>query len=353
MAKQKTSSLQTYQQLMKELDGGKLRPFYFLTGDEQFFTDRIQDKLLSMVPPEAKDFNLEMLYGQDVNVDRILDVVRSFPMMGERRYVFVREFFQSTIQTEEGRETLSLLDNMVGYLERPMETTVLVMHDQKKPHKNSRFYKALDAAGAYFEFDGIDESSVPDWIMSWTKSEHKKEIQPDAAAYLHQIAGSNLHQLSTELEKVCTFNRTDKPVSVEDVKAVTGFSRQYSGFELKDAVVSRDLGKSVQIAEQILRTSQTDAGEIIRNIALMYSTFSSIWQYQRLKQKGATPDQIMAATGFNAWRQRMIAAEAAAFRPAEMPGIFEALLDADRAIKGFSKLDREAIFIMMIKRIVS
>lgn len=45
-------------------------------------------------------------------------------------------------------------------------------------------------------------------------------------------------------------------------------------------------------------------------------------------------------------------AEASRFSLAEMPGIFEALLDADSAAKGFSTLDTSTIFLLLIKRII-
>jgi DNA polymerase-3 subunit delta len=345
---------QNYQQLMEMIKANKLKPVCFIGGDEQFFIDRIQEAILANIPPEIKDFNLDILYGQDVDISKILGVAKSYPMMAERRVVLIREFFNSIKTNEESRENLGLLDPLIAYIENPLESTCLILIDSKKPAKTTRFYKAIENSkkAALFEFDQIDGSQVPDWIMKWGKSHHNTKILPDAAEVLYQITGTSLHTLSTELEKICTFKKTDEPVTVEDVKSVVGFSRQFTVLELKEAVVSRNLHMAIQIAEQMLQGNSSDKGEVIRNVAFLYSVFAKIWQYQRLAQKGLSPDQMASQLG-GSFRMKMIAKEARSFRPAELPAIFETLLDTDKSIKGFSKMDDKAAFIMMLRRIIA
>lgn len=349
----KSDSQHVYQQLIKEISAGKLLPVYFICGEEQFFTDRVQEAFLAQIPSEVRDFNFDMLYGQDIDISKILNVAKSYPMMADRRFVLVREFFNS-IKGLDGKEDLSLLEPLMAYIKQPLDSTILILYDVKKPSKTTRFYKVFDGndKAGFFEFDHIDGSQIPDWIISWTKTEYKRTISLDAAEVLYQITGTSLHQLSTELEKICTFKKTDEPITKEDVKSVVGFSRQYTAIELKEAVVSRNLSKSIHIAEQLLQTATSDTGEVIRTIALLYSVFSKIWEYQRLSQKGTPKAQLDKHFG-GSYRTNFVANDAKRFHPNEIPAIFETLLDADRAIKGFSKLDIEAIFIMMLRRIIA
>lgn len=363
MAKKgKQDSQEVFINLMKELDSGKLKPVYFLCGDEQFFTDQIQDKILSLVPPESKDFNYDLVYGQDVDPSKILDIARSYPMMGERRYLFVREFFQSLDKTfvPEGEEAdqdagRAGLDSFIPYFEKPADFTVLVIHDFKKPNKNSRFYKALAASDlcGYYEFDSPADHQIVQWITQWTQTKHNKQIDPKGAEILYQISGTNLHKLSTELDKICTFNKTAESISVKDVRSVVGFSREFSAFELQEALFQRDSKKTMFIAEQMLQNGSSDAGEIIRTIALLHNSFINMWQYKRLASRNLSNDQIAKLMSVNPYRLRFISRDAANFKNEEIPLVFETLLDADRAIKGYSKLDSKAIFVMMLKRIIA
>ena len=107
------------------------------------------------------------------------------------------------------------------------------------------------------------------------------------------------------------------------------------------------------IAEQMLLKSNYNAGEIIKTVGFFYNVFGNIWQICRLSEKGLQKNQVQSQLGikstyvFNAqW------SEASQFRLSEMPQIFEALLDADSAAKGFSTLDTSSIFLLLIKRII-
>jgi DNA polymerase-3 subunit delta len=82
--------------------------------------------------------------------------------------------------------------------------------------------------------------------------------------------------------------------------------------------------------------------------------FSNIWKIRRLAGQGNTKKQVQNTLGIsNNWYFNKLWQDASAFKLAEMPRIFEALLDADRASKGFSTMDPSTILLLMIKRIIN
>jgi DNA polymerase-3 subunit delta len=125
-------------------------------------------------------------------------------------------------------------------------------------------------------------------------------------------------------------------------------------FELKEAIFSRNLDEALFIAEQMLQHSKANTGEIIRSVGFFYNVFSNIWQIRRLAGQGISKKQVQNTLGIsNNWYFNKLWKDASAFQLAEMPGIFEALLDADRASKGFTTMDPSTILLLMIKRIIS
>ena len=314
---------------------------------------------MAQVPEESKDFNFDMLYGQDVTPSDIIGMARSYPMMAERRFLFVREFFQCTDapvgEDGEAGAGRSSLEAFVSYFEQPAPFTVLVMHDFKKPNKNSRFYKALNKSDdcGYFQFDAIPEYNVAEWIRSWTQTRYKRPIDSRAAEVLYQIVGTNLHKLSTELEKIHHFRKAEDAITLEDVKSVAGFTREFTAFELQSAVFERNTQKAMFIAEQMLQQGNTGPGDLIPLIALFYGSFSRVWQYKRLVARQLSPDQISKQMGMSSFRVRMTGKDAQRYAMHELPAAFEALLDADRAVKGFSKLDASAILVLLLKRLIN
>ncbi|MDX1618002.1 MAG: DNA polymerase III subunit delta, partial [Balneolaceae bacterium] len=85
-----------------------------------------------------------------------------------------------------------------------------------------------------------------------------------------------------------------------------------------------------------------------------YSVFSNIWQIRRLAAKGNTKQQVQDEMGIsNNWYFNNLWQDASKYQLQDMPRIFEALLDADRAAKGFSTVDPTTILLLMIRRILN
>ena len=103
----------------------------------------------------------------------------------------------------------------------------------------------------------------------------------------------------------------------------------------------------------MLQHSKTDTGEFIRLVGFFYSVFANIWQIRRLADKGMAKPQVQAQLGIsNAWYFNKLWEDASHFRNDDMPRVFEALLDADKSIKGFSTLDSTSILFLLVKRLI-
>ena len=347
----KRSSIDLFKEAFREIKGQKeIKPVYYLHGEEDFFKDMLQEEISKFVPDEQKDFNFDLIYGSESDPSKVLSIARSYPMMADRRVVIVRDFIKLGEKAEDGS-----LNDFVSYIKQPNPTCVLCLIDSKFPDKRTGLGKELNKSDkvSEYKFEEVPDYQLPDWISDWTKNIHKRDINPAAAQLLAQMVGPDLKLLSTELEKVCTFVDTGERVEIDHIKKISGSYRDYNVVELKNAVVNRNLHQALGISEQMLQHNNHSVGEIIKTLGFFYIVFCNIWRICRLTEKGLSKDQIQAELGirnnyiFNAqWR------EASNFRLAEMPRIFEALLDADRAAKGFGTLDTSSIFLLLLKRII-
>ncbi|MEX0823369.1 MAG: DNA polymerase III subunit delta [Balneolaceae bacterium] len=329
----------------------RILPVYYLYGEETFFIDLLQDEIEKLLPDDQKDFNFDLIYGAESSPGQVLGIVRSYPMMAEKRVVIVRDFLKLGEKTEDGT-----IQDFEGYLNNPNPSTVLCLIDKKTPDGRTGVGKLLKPSNKKFGiygFDPLPDYKLPDWIADWARHSYRKNFEPQAAQILSQLVGQDLQLLSTEIEKLCTFVDTRENITIDDVKKISGSYRDYSVIELKDAIIDRDLESALTIMEQMLLKSNNNAGEIFKTVGFFYNVFGNIWQICRLTEKGLSKQQVQDSLGiknnfvFNAqW------AEASRFHLSEMPQIFEALLDADRAAKGFSTLDIPSVFLLLIKRII-
>jgi DNA polymerase III subunit delta len=348
----KPNSLDIFRSAYKSLrKRDSLKPVYYLFGEETFFIDLLQDEIEKLVPPEQKDFNFDLIYGADSSPARVLDMARSFPMMAERRVVIVRDFLKLGENSEDGN-----LNDFEGYIRQPNPAAILCLTDRRFPDKRTALGKALQASKEHceiYEFDQLPDYKLSDWVTDWSLHSHNREIEPAAAQLLSQMVGQDLKLLSTEIDKVCTFVDTRERITAEHIKNISGSYRDFNVIELKNAVVSRNLDQALGITEQMLLKSNYSAGEVIKTVGFFYNVFGNIWQICRLSEKGLNKKQVQDQLGIkNSYIFNAQWSEASRFRLSEMPQIFEALLDADSAAKGFSTLDTSSIFLLLIKRII-
>ncbi len=352
----KKTSIELYSKARRELQSEDRKPVYVFCGEEKFFLDKLQETTEKLLPEEHRDFNLDLIYGRDKTPEEVLGIVRSFPMMAEFRIVIVRDFLNLNISSYNQTGSGGGLDVLLPYIEEPNPTTLLVLLDDKKPDQRTKLAKTIKSSDhtVFYEFEEVPDYRLPDWIIEWIKKQYNQSIEPGAAQKLAQFVGGNLQLLSTEIDKVCTFVDTSESINESHIKKVIGFYREYSVFELKDAIISRDLDNSLFIAEQMLQHSKADTGEVIRSVGFFYNMFSNIWQIRRLASKGNSKKQVQQMLGINNnWYFNNLWQDASNYSLSEMPKVFEALLDADRAAKGLSKMDPSTILLLMIKRIIN
>lgn len=346
----KPTSTDLYSSLLKEIRSAPA-PFYYFCGEEMFFAERLQEALIDLIPIEQRDFNLDVLYGPETSVQAVLSAARSYPMMADRRLVIVRDFNGIRMGEREGG-----LEMLTAYLQQPNPSTILCFTDTKGPDKRTLFgKKAADfSPGGLTEFPPLPDWRLADWVMQWTHSSTGKKMQEPAAHLLAELVGNRLHLLSAEIDKVSTFVNTSDVIRLEDVKDVIGSYREFSTLELKDAILAKDLERSLATSEQILLQSDADLGEVLKTIGLLHSIFSNIWQVRRLQEKGLPPAKVRQEMGIHSeYFFNRLLDDAKNYQRSQMPAVFEALLDADMAAKGFGSQPVSGILFLMIRRIIA
>jgi DNA polymerase-3 subunit delta len=353
----KKNSIKLYQQALQELSSPeRQKPVYYFCGDEDFFLSRLQKAAEDLMPREHKDFNFDLIYARDQDPEEVLGIAQSFPMLAGQRILIVRDFLSLNLQTYNKTGSGGGLGLFLPYFKKPNPSTLLVLIDAKKPGGNTKLGRSLknNKNVGFFEFKEVKDYLLVDWVIEWTEGHHQKKIDPQAAQMVARLAGNNLQLLSNEIDKVCTFVDTSERITVEDVKKIIGSYREYSVFELKDALFEKNLNQCLAITERMLQHSTTDAGEVIRSVGFFYNTFSNVWRIRRLAAKGRSKRQVQETLSINnRWYFNNLWKDASAFKINDMPRIFEALLDADSAAKGFSTMDPGTILLLMIKRIIN
>ena len=224
----------TYDQILSDIHKKNFAPIYFLTGDEPYFIDMISDTIENEALDEAdRAFNQIVLYGGDVDVETIANHARSFPMMGERMVVIVKE-----------AQDVKDLEKFETYLDTIPETTLLVfVYKYKKFNKQKTLAKKIDKMGVWFESKALRDYNIPGWIQSYLKG-IGYSISPKATQMLADYLGTDLHKVANELKKLTIALPKNKSIDDADVERNIGISKDFNVFELQNAIGNRDVLKA-------------------------------------------------------------------------------------------------------------
>jgi DNA polymerase III subunit delta len=353
-----------YPAVNKEIIAGHVLPVYFICGIESYFVDSLQQDLIKTIPEDLRDFNLDIFYGNETDLNKVLEVAKSYPMMSEKRMVVLRDLSAVTSRSKLDTEQTSAnsdddsdagsLNSLLQYLQQPNPSTILIITDKKAPG-NTKLGKIVGNSPTigYAKFDAINETQLPQWITKWAHLQFNTVIDPAASQLIVQRIGNDLLAITTEIAKIKAGKKEGEAISLTDIDMHVRESRVVNIFDFKDAVNKRNLDRSLTMADQILQTSKTnETGEVLRVIAFFYSYYTNIWQILRLTQKGIPTVEIKQKIGVkNDYYYTNLVSESKYYTYERLHMCFEAVMDADRAIKGFSKLSAPDILFIFVRRI--
>ena len=256
----------SYEGIMKELMSGQYRPVYYLMGEEPYYIDKICDYIAEhALQPEERDFNQTILFGSDVNASQIADAARRYPMMAERQVVIVKE-----------AQNIKNTDALEKYVKQPLTSTVLVIcHKNGKIDGRKREYvKAIQQAGIIFESVKVKERDLPAFIEGYLRQK-EASIDNKSAQIIADSIGSDLSRLTSELDKVLiALPEGNKRVTPQIVEDQIGVSKDFNGFELRDAIVNRNIFKANQIINYFDKNPK--AGSIYSFLPLLFNYFQNL-----------------------------------------------------------------------------
>ena len=267
----------TYESVMHDLQQRKFRPVYYLMGDEPYYIDKISDWIAeNVLQPEGRDFDQTVLFGSDVNASQIVDAARRYPMMSEYQVLIVKE-----------AQNIKNVEALEKYMKAPMPSTILVMC-----HKNGtidgrkrEYVKAIQQAGILFESKKLRERDLPGFIERYLKAQ-EASIDPKSTQMIAEAIGADLSRLTGELDKVLlSLPEQDRRVTPQVVEDQIGVSKDYNAFELRDAIVNRNIEKANRIIKYF--DENPKAGGLYALLPMVFNYFQNLMLAFYCPQKGS------------------------------------------------------------------
>ena len=255
----------TCEEVLKELKNKQYRPVYYLMGEEDYYIDLIADYIADHVLTEMeKEFNLTVVYGADTDISAIINAAKRYPMMSAYQVVIVKE-----------AQAVRNMEELTYYLQKPLPSTILVLcHKHGVLDRRKKLAAEIDKVGILFESPKVKEAQLPLFINSYMKQKGV-DCDPKAAAMLTEYVGADLNRLTGELEKlIITLPKNLTRITPEQVEQNIGISKDYNNFELKSALIEKDVLKANKIVKYFADNPKTNP--IQMTLSILFGFFSNL-----------------------------------------------------------------------------
>ena len=302
---------------------------YLFYGDDaaemQAAVNGLQNKIGDATVIEMNTTRFEGTY----SLESLSSPVHSSPFLAARRLVVATN--PGKIFGAEGAR-----DQFKSFLQSVPETTavVLVEHlpsEDKKYWENNWLVKwAKGLKGEVFvkEFSLLEAAAMGTWIRERTK-ELGGEMQPQAAAALAQLIGSDKTSAENEIQKLLAYAAYIRPVTAEDVEAVSlPIGEHGDFFKLIDSLSAGNSAKAIQQLETLFQER-----ELIVLYFSLVGHFRALLQTRALLDAGKNDQQISKELGMHPFRAEKLAAQALRFSKQSLDAIYNRLLQYDEEVK--------------------
>lgn len=307
----------TFTHFYAELNEKKISQLYLFYGEEDFLIQQLMEALIKAVlQPGDADFNLDILYGNETDGAAIVNAAMSFPMMAERRLVIVKDF---TLLNEKSLQLL------LKYAEKPSASTCLCLISAKLGINAAM--KRLKEICKTIEAKRLYDNQVPAWIKSFAR-ERGYGISDQAASLLQINVGNSLRRLSSEIDKIELLIKANE-ITVDDVEAVVGATKEFNVFEFCDAVAGKQLEKSLRILNRLLELGESPVGLLV----MLSRHFTIMAKAKELLLKRSTRSAIAKELHINHYFIDKYIQQTQKYRREQLQAIFQLMLTADQHLK--------------------
>jgi len=306
-------------ELRKQVLADRIPPLICLYGEERYHRDRLLDLILERaVPPEARDFNLDLFHGRQVTGRQVLEQLQTLPVLAPRRLVVVREF--DALSVSESELLIPCLKDP------PPETVFVIVAD--KIDKRRRFFQEFGKKGVLVEFRPLYANQVPAFVKELVAGRGWR-LTPEALELFCRRVGTNLQEIEGELCKLRTYIGDRNTADLDDVRAVVTDVHEESVFDLANAAGRGRTGEAIHLLGRLL----ADGLAPVMILTMLVRHYRQLWKTSLLLERGVRRNELAGELRIKPFFVDGLIAQARQFPPARFPRLFELFLETDLLLK--------------------
>lgn len=316
--------------LIEDIKKAEFKQVYLLYGPEEYLKKQYRDRLKQALAGEDT-MNLHMFEGKGVEIPKVIDLAETMPFFSERRVIIL----QNTGLFKSDGETLA------KYLENIAPTAYFIFVESEVD-KRSKLFKVVKKIGRDTEFVTPDENTLTKWILGMIAKENK-QITKSAMDLFLDKTGTDMENISQELEKLLCYCMQKDCINAEDVEKIC--TKQISShiFDMLEAIGLKQQKKALALYYELLALKVSP----FQILALLGRQFNILLQLKDLKSKGYIEREMASKVGIPPFSVKKYMEQASRFETGDLKRALKDCVQTDEDIKT-GKMDQQLALELLI-----
>jgi DNA polymerase-3 subunit delta len=307
-----------------------LLPVYVVSGDEPLLSQECADAI--RIAAREQGFTERELFHFEGNAkqfdwDPLVNEFNSMSLFSDKKIIEVR--IPGSKPGDKGVKALAEICANPS----PDNLLLIILSKLEKGAHNSKWLKALEAAGAHIQVWPVDANQMPRWIGQRLRAANIN-ANPEAVQILADRVEGNLLAAVQEIEKLKLL-APEGAVDGTTMSSVVTDSARYNIFEFVDKILLGD----AQSAAKSLRGLENEGTEAIPLLWAITRELRILVKASELVASGEKTDWALKKSGV--WDKRMPLFRGALkrLRPAHLRMLLRQAGAIDRGVKGMRSAD--------------
>ena len=320
---------------MASLQRGELKHVYLLAGEEHYYIEKAQERILSRLfaNPQEQGEAMQKISGA-VDFDDLVGLIETAPFFASKNVLLLQDtsLFKDKNEGEEKKAGKDKkLERLLATLADMPEFSYVIFVQNGKADKRRKIYKTIEKNGMVLEAEAIRAWNINDWLQGKLQTINK-DMDRDAMAYFSGVVSTmqtiSLEFLDREFDKLALFTQ-DRRITRDLLEKVFAGLPEVSVFALLDAISERKAKKALQL----LRRQLNDGTYFTVILALLTRHVRQLWQAQVLQQQGIRGKALAKPLELNPFIAEKLGRAAMQFPAAVLKRNMLELIDADYFLK--------------------
>ena len=270
--------------LNEDLKTGQFKQIYLLYGQESYLKKQYKERFIKAMVPEGDTMNYSYYEGKKTDIKEVIDLAETLPFFSERRLIV----FEDTGFFKTGGNDLA------DYINDGLPRTTHFIFIENEVDKRSKLYKAVKAKGHIVELAAQDENTLRKWVSGLVRKEKKEMSQPDIAYFLNKV-GTDMENITKELEKLFCYCLDRNVITREDVDAICVTQITNHIFDMVHAVAAGDQRRALDLYYDLLALKEPP----MRILSLMSKEYRDLFHVKQLSRQGYGRKDIALKAGLH------------------------------------------------------